>query len=215
MSKPSRKTRTLKTRAAEVVPLDALPYETSFREVLSLIQRARQRAFQAVNMELIDLYWSVGEYISRRIASDGWGKSTIVSLADYIRRHAPDPRGFSAQNLWRMRQFHEAYRGKPKLSALLRELPWTHSSGGLDRIVGEGFRRHGGDVILRFACCPWGVHPVNCGMAVNGYTALVKQSGDWWIGWVQEVPGVNAQERTKEELLLSLRQALREAIEIP
>ena len=50
-------------------------------------------------------------------------------------------------------------------------------------------------------------------MTVSGYTALVKKSGDWWIGWVQEVPGVNAQERTKDELLRSLSQALREAIE--
>ena len=50
-------------------------------------------------------------------------------------------------------------------------------------------------------------------MAENGYTALVKQVGGWWIGWVEEVPGVNAQERTQEELLLSLRQALHEAIE--
>jgi predicted RNase H-like HicB family nuclease len=50
-------------------------------------------------------------------------------------------------------------------------------------------------------------------MAESGYTALVKQVGDWWIGWVQEVPGVNAQEATKEELLVSLTQALREAIE--
>lgn len=50
-------------------------------------------------------------------------------------------------------------------------------------------------------------------MAESGYTALVKQVGGWWIGWVQEVPGVNAQERTKAELLVSLTQALREAIE--
>ncbi|MCL5098354.1 MAG: type II toxin-antitoxin system HicB family antitoxin [Candidatus Omnitrophica bacterium] len=50
-------------------------------------------------------------------------------------------------------------------------------------------------------------------MAESAYTALVKQAGGWWIGWVQEVPGVNAQERTKEELLVSLRQALHEAIE--
>jgi hypothetical protein len=50
-------------------------------------------------------------------------------------------------------------------------------------------------------------------MAEVTYTALVKQSGDWWIGWVQEVPGVNAQERTKDGLLVSLREALREAIE--
>lgn len=42
---------------------------------------------------------------------------------------------------------------------------------------------------------------------------MVKRVGDWWIGWVQEVPGVNAQERTKDELLVSLTQALREALE--
>ncbi len=41
----------------------------------------------------------------------------------------------------------------------------------------------------------------------------MKQVGGWWIGWVQEVPGVNAQERTKEELLVSLKEALREALE--
>ena len=50
-------------------------------------------------------------------------------------------------------------------------------------------------------------------MVRNGYTALVKQVDNWWIGWVQEVPGVNAQERTKDELLISLTEALREAIE--
>ena len=51
-------------------------------------------------------------------------------------------------------------------------------------------------------------------MTETSYTALLKQSGDWWIGWVQEIPGVNAQERTKEELLISLREALREAIDL-
>jgi predicted RNase H-like HicB family nuclease len=45
------------------------------------------------------------------------------------------------------------------------------------------------------------------------YTALVKQDGDWWIGWIEEVPGVNAQERTKEELMASLREILREALD--
>ena len=49
---------------------------------------------------------------------------------------------------------------------------------------------------------------------MNGiFTAVVKQRGDWWIGWIEEVPGVNAQERTKTELLKSLREALLEALE--
>lgn len=45
------------------------------------------------------------------------------------------------------------------------------------------------------------------------FTAVIRQEGDWWIGWIEEIPGVNCQERTYEELLESLQVALREAIE--
>jgi predicted RNase H-like HicB family nuclease len=48
----------------------------------------------------------------------------------------------------------------------------------------------------------------------QSYTAVVKQDGQWWIGWIEEVPGVNCQERTREELLESLRSALGEALEM-
>ncbi|MGH7963385.1 MAG: type II toxin-antitoxin system HicB family antitoxin [Candidatus Binatia bacterium] len=47
----------------------------------------------------------------------------------------------------------------------------------------------------------------------GNYTAVIKQRGQWWIGWIEEVPGVNCQEATKEELLESLRLTLREALE--
>ena len=45
------------------------------------------------------------------------------------------------------------------------------------------------------------------------YTAVVKKAGDWWIGWIEEVPGVNCQEATRGELLETLRVTLREALE--
>jgi hypothetical protein len=45
------------------------------------------------------------------------------------------------------------------------------------------------------------------------YTAVLKQKGDWWIGWIEEVPGVNCQERSKEALIDTLRVTLREALE--
>ena len=48
----------------------------------------------------------------------------------------------------------------------------------------------------------------------ESYTAVVKQDGPWWIGWVEEVPGVNCQERTKVGLLNSLRVTLAEALEM-
>jgi len=50
---------------------------------------------------------------------------------------------------------------------------------------------------------------------MNGeYTAVIKQDGDWWIGWIEEVPGENCQEATREELLESLKVTLREALEL-
>ena len=51
------------------------------------------------------------------------------------------------------------------------------------------------------------------GSTNNVYKAVIKQDGDWWIGWIEEVPGVNCQEATREELLESLRITLQEALE--
>lgn len=48
----------------------------------------------------------------------------------------------------------------------------------------------------------------------QNYTAVIKQADDWWVGWITEVPGVNCQEATREELVDSLREALREALEL-
>lgn len=48
----------------------------------------------------------------------------------------------------------------------------------------------------------------------KGYTAIIREDEGWWIGWVEEVPGVNAQERTREELLKSLSEALKDMIEL-
>ena len=48
----------------------------------------------------------------------------------------------------------------------------------------------------------------------NSYTAIVKQEGDWWIGWIEEIPGVNCQEASRDELLETLEITLREALEL-
>lgn len=106
-----------------------LPIETAFGEVVDLIRAARQRAAQVVNTELIDLYWRIGQYLHHKIAADGWAQSTVVQLAAYIAQREAGLRGFSPQNLWRMRQFFEAYSvggvADAKLSTLLRVLPWS------------------------------------------------------------------------------------------
>ncbi len=101
------------------------PIEAAFDEVVRLIRAARLRAAQLINTETTDLYWNIGRYLHHRIEADGWAKGTVVQLAAHIAQREPGKRGFSAQNLWRMRQFFVTYRDFPKLSTLLRELPWS------------------------------------------------------------------------------------------
>ena len=64
---------------------------------------------KAANAEVIGLYWHIGQYLHHRIEADGWAKGTVVQLAAYIATREPGRRGFSAQNLWRMRQFFQTY----------------------------------------------------------------------------------------------------------
>ena len=60
--------------------------ETAFAEVDSLIRAARQRAAQAVNTEVVDLYWHIGQHLHHKIEADGWAKGTVVQLAAHIAR---------------------------------------------------------------------------------------------------------------------------------
>jgi len=123
MSKTPRKVVKAVARRA----VAGVPSQADFDQILGLIDAARTRAVAAVNTTLIDLYWTIGEHISRKIADQGWGKGTVQALAEHIQRHQPGMTGFSARNLWRMMQFYETYRGQPKLSPLGRELSWTHN----------------------------------------------------------------------------------------
>ena len=122
--KPGPKATTVRSKAIPKATAVA-PVEGAFDEVVELIRAARQQAVRAVNTELIELYWRIGDYLHRKIESDGWAKGTVVQLAAYIAQREPGLRGFSPPNLWRMRQFFVTYHDFPKLSPLLRELPWS------------------------------------------------------------------------------------------
>jgi predicted nuclease of restriction endonuclease-like (RecB) superfamily len=123
MSKMPKKT------TARAIPKRSGTDRTStagFEAVLSLIDAAKVRAVAAVNATLIELYWSIGQHISRKTVEEGWGQGTVEDLAETIRQRYPTMRGFSARNLWRMKQFYDTYRGQPKLSTLVTELSWSH-----------------------------------------------------------------------------------------
>lgn len=101
--------------------------EESFDDVIAIIETARENAFRAVNRELINMYWSIGEYVSRRVAENGWGKSVVNDFSKFIQRRYVGIKGFSPSNIWRMKQFYETYQGNEKLATLLRELTWSHN----------------------------------------------------------------------------------------
>lgn len=107
--------------------------QTAFDDVLHLIDSAKQRVYRAANTELIDLYWQVGELISKKIASAEWGDGVVAQLADFIAQTQPNLRGFTQRNLFRMRQFYEAYQGDTKVSPLVTQLSWTHNLTILSR----------------------------------------------------------------------------------
>jgi predicted nuclease of restriction endonuclease-like (RecB) superfamily len=109
-------------------PTEANLTETkSFVQIIDLIKQSKQRTFASVNVELINLYWNIGEYISKKTESDGWGKGTVKELSRFIQKEMIGSRGFSTQNLWRMKQFFEIYSTLPILSSLVRELTWTNN----------------------------------------------------------------------------------------
>ena len=97
-----------------------------FAAITQLIESARQRAYVAVNATLIELYWHIGEALSRKILAAEWGDGVVQQLARHIAVTYPGLRGFTSRNLFRMRQFYETYRGSEIVTALLTQLPWTH-----------------------------------------------------------------------------------------
>lgn len=71
-----------------------------FTEIIQLINASRIKAIRAVNAELINLYWNIGEYISKKIEQSEWGDSVVIELAKYIQKNEPGIKGFSDKNVW-------------------------------------------------------------------------------------------------------------------
>lgn len=107
--------------------------QPDFAEVVHLITAARQHAYQAVNTTLIELYWQVGAYISNKIKAAEWGDGVVDALAKHLAITQPNLKGFTRRNLFRMRQFYEAYQDDKIVAPLVRQLPWTHNLTILSR----------------------------------------------------------------------------------
>jgi len=99
-------------------------YVRFLNEIKSRIASARIQASRLLNKELLKLYWDIGSIIVARQEQYGWGQGVVEKLAVDLTAESKGAKGFSAQNLWRMRLFYLAYKSSPKLAQLVREIPW-------------------------------------------------------------------------------------------
>ena len=105
---------------------DMVPQMGRFDEIIAIIDNAHRRALKAVNAELIQMYWSVGEYISDLCANAGFGDKVIDEVASYIAQANPGMKGFNRRGLYRMKQFYETYKDDEFVTPLVTQISWTN-----------------------------------------------------------------------------------------
>jgi len=110
-----------------MVKPDKTEYKNFFIEIKKRIHQAQYYALKSVNKQLILLYWDIGRIIVDKQQTLGWGKSIVENLCNDLQKEFPGIRGFSAANLWRIRNFYTAYSENSKLAPLVREIAWSHN----------------------------------------------------------------------------------------
>ena len=102
-------------------------YRDFFKAIKSRILSSRIKAVRKVNKGLINLYWDIGKTIVERQEKYKWGNAVVEKLANDLQKDFKTTFGFSAQNLWYMRQFYLEYKDDLILQQLVGELPWGHN----------------------------------------------------------------------------------------
>ena len=94
-------------------------------DIKNKIRNSQYEAMKAVNKTLISLYWGIGQEIYNQQQEKGWGKSIVEVLSKEIKKDFPNVKGFSARNLWRMRNLYVEYKDNEILSPLVAEISWS------------------------------------------------------------------------------------------
>lgn len=100
--------------------------DTGFTEIYRIITDTKSEVWHQINKAIIQLYWEIGKYVTTKVQNDGWGKSTVEDLSNFILSKDPSIKGFSARNIWRMKQFYETWDDNEEMSALLTEITWSN-----------------------------------------------------------------------------------------
>ena len=102
-------------------------YEPLVDDLKDLIHKKQYQVLKSINSETVNLYWEIGEEIYRQQEENDWGKSIVQVLSTELQKEFPGAKGYSAANLWRMRNFYLTYRDSEKLAPLVREISWSNN----------------------------------------------------------------------------------------
>ncbi|MFV0554003.1 MAG: YhcG family protein [Mangrovibacterium sp.] len=93
-----------------------------FQEVQAIISFHRERAYRAVNEEMILTNWEIGKYVSAKLKKSDWGKGVVDGLVSFLKQSQPDLMGFNRRNIYRMVRFYDTY-GSIEFSGIVSALP--------------------------------------------------------------------------------------------
>ncbi|EHQ36173.1 PDDEXK nuclease domain-containing protein [Methanoplanus limicola] len=114
--------------------VDTKEYNELIYEIKSIVRTSRTQAVASVNRGLINMYFWIGKNILLKQEKEGWGKSVVDCISSDLLREFPEMKGFSARNLWRMRQFARVHIKFTDLPQPVAEIPWGHNMVIIEKI---------------------------------------------------------------------------------
>lgn len=103
---------------------DLKPYNNFFNKIIQAINSAKYDAYKTLNKHHIGLNFEIGKLIVKNQDANNWGKSIVDNLSEDLNKQIDGIKGYSPQNLWRMRQFYLEYKDESVLLDLAVKIPW-------------------------------------------------------------------------------------------
>ena len=117
-------------------------YNNFFNEVIDTINSARYQAFKSLNKFHIGQNFEIGRIIVENQKRNQWGQSIVDSLSKDINKQMDGVKGYSPQNLWRMRQFYLEYKNDPELLEMAQKIPWVQNMLIIHKLKDKKERRY-------------------------------------------------------------------------
>ena len=101
--------------------------QNDLKEIITIIQSHKERAYRKINEELVSMYFEIGKYLSNKMKNEKWGSKAIEKVSLAITKEYPNIKGLNKTGLYRVIQFYETYRDNIIVSSLLRQINWTNN----------------------------------------------------------------------------------------